>query len=78
MNNLSWSKESTSKKAADKEEPAKQKKKISYKKEIEDLEKIKSRLKEKYESLAINRVSNAILEVETAIHNLKKLEYYDV
>ncbi len=77
MNNLSWSKESTSKKTIEKEEPPKPKKKISYKKEIEDLEKVKSRLKEKYEVFAINRISNAILEVETAIQNLKKQEYYD-
>jgi len=48
MNNLTWSNESTTKKIVNKEEPIKTKKKISYKKDIEDLEKVKSRLKEKY------------------------------
>ncbi len=73
MNNLSWSKTSSVKTTSKSEE--KPKKKISYKKEIEDLEKIKSRLEEKYESVAINRVSNSILEIETAIQNLKRVEY---
>lgn len=77
MNNLSWSKESKPKAKDEIKPDNKQKKKISYKKEIEDLEKIKIRLQEKYESLAINRISNSILEIETAIQNLKKVEYYD-
>lgn len=75
MNNLSWSK-SSSTKAVNKIEE-KPKKKISFKKEIEDLEKIKSRLKEKYDLIAINRISNSILEIETAIQNLRKVEYQD-
>lgn len=73
MNNLSWSKNSSTK-TIDKPEE-KSKKKISFKKEIEELEKIKGKLKEKYELAAINRISNSILEVETAIQNLKKVEY---
>lgn len=76
MNNLSWSKESSAKPVV-KDEP-KTRKKITYKKEIEDLEKIKSKLKEKYEYFAVNRISNAIIEIETAIQNLKKTEYYEI
>jgi hypothetical protein len=76
MNNLSWSKEASPLKQENKIEN-KPRKKISYKKEIEELEKIKSKLKDKYESIAINKISNAILEIETAIQNLKKVEYYD-
>ncbi len=75
MNNLSWSKNSAVKVENKQQQEEKPKKKISYKKEIEDLAKIKSRLEEKYESIAINRVSNSILEIETAIQNLKRVEY---
>lgn len=77
MNNLSWSKNSTTKSEATIKEE-KPKKKPAYKKEMEDLAKIKIKLEEKYEQFAINKVSNAIIEIESAIQNLKKVEYYDL
>ena len=74
MNNLSWG-ESTKKELSKVKEEVKPKKKIDYKKEIVDLEKILERLNEKYESFAHSKVSNAIVDVTGAIENLKKLEY---
>lgn len=75
MNNLSLPKNYSAKVENKQQKEEKPKKKISYKKEIEDLAKIKSRLEEKYESISINRVFNSILEIETAIQNLKRVEY---
>lgn len=77
MNNLTWSSGESSKKTIPVKIEPKPKKKISFKKDIEDLQKLNERLKEKYDSVAINRISNAIMEIETAIRNLKSLEYYE-
>jgi hypothetical protein len=73
MNNLSWSGESSEKKTSVKKEDPK-KKKIDYKKEIEDLEKIYQRISVKYELHAHSKVSNAMIDIMGSLDNLKKFE----
>jgi hypothetical protein len=75
MNNLTWSgKSSEDKKPQIKKEDTK-KKKISYTKEIEDLEKIYTKIKEKYDLHPHNRVSNALIDLSGVLESLKKFEY---
>jgi hypothetical protein len=73
MNNLSWSGDSSEKKSQVKKEDPK-KKKIDYKKEIEDLEKIYQRISAKYELHAHSKVSNAMIDIMGSLENLKKFE----
>lgn len=75
MNNLTWSgKSSEDKKLQTKKEDTK-KKKISYTKEIEDLEKIYTKIKEKYDLHPHNKVSNALIDLSGVLESLKKFEY---
>ena len=73
MNNLSWSGDSPEKKTPVKKEDTK-KKKIDYKKEIEDLEKIYQRILVKYELQAHSKISNAMIDIRCSLENLKKFE----
>jgi hypothetical protein len=73
MNNLSWSGDNPEKKTQIKKEDTK-KKKIDYKKEIEDLEKIYQRILVKYELHAHSKVSNAMIDIKGSLENLKKFE----
>lgn len=75
MNNLSWSGEKESpKKDSTKKEDLK-KKKISYTKEIEDLQKIHNKIEEKYSLMPHNKISGALVDIRCALENLKKFEY---
>jgi archaellum component FlaC len=59
MNNLTWS-------------GNKAKKKVDFKKELLDLEKVLERVKEKYELRPTNPVSSAIVNLNSSIEGLKK------
>lgn len=74
MNNLTWS-GASDKKAATKQEETKPKKKIDYSKEIADLQKMYTRIKEKYDLSPHSKVSNTLIDISAAIDNLKKFEY---
>jgi hypothetical protein len=75
MNNLTWSgKSSEDKKEQTKKDDIK-KKKISYTKEIEDLQKIYTKIKEKYDSHPHNKVSSALISLSSVLESLKKFEY---
>ena len=77
MNNLSWSSEDSKEKNAKPKNDSKgdsKKKKVDYKKEIEDLEKIYQRILSKYETSAHSKVSNAMIDIRGALENLKKFE----
>jgi hypothetical protein len=70
MNNLSWSGES-SKKKSDTKEYSKIKK-VDYKKELSDLEKIHSKIQEKYNIKSTNPISSALVNIRAAIDGLKR------
>lgn len=71
MNNLTWSGDSAKKKQDVKEE-SKTKKKIDYKKDLTDLEKILERIKEKYEIKPTNPISSAMVNLDGAIERVKR------
>jgi hypothetical protein len=71
MNNLTWSGNSTQKPQEIKED-VKSKKKIDYKKDLVDLEKVLERVKEKYEIKPTNPVSSAIVNISSAIEGIKR------
>ena len=71
MNNLTWSGDS-SKKKDDIREESKTKKKIDYKKDLADLEKILEKVKEKYEIKPTNPISSAIVNLDGAIAGIKR------
>lgn len=71
MNNLTWSGDSGKKKQDAKEE-SKTKKKIDYKKDLTDLEKILERIKEKYEIKPTNPISSAMVNLDGAIEGIKR------
>jgi len=70
MNNLSWSGESSKKKSDTKEDP--KIKKVDYKKELSDLEKIHSKIQEKYNIKSTNPISSALVNIRAAIDGLKR------
>jgi hypothetical protein len=74
MNNLTLS-GSSDKKTSAKQEETKTKKKIDYTKEIADLQKMYTRIKEKYDLSPHSKVSNTLIDISAAIDNLKKFEY---
>lgn len=71
MNNLTWSGSHTGKNQETKGE-IKPKKKIDYKKDLVDLQKILERLKEKYEIKPTNAISSSILNLDSAIQAIKR------
>jgi thiamine pyrophosphokinase len=71
MNNLTWSGDSAKKKQDVKEE-SKTKKKIDYKKDLTDLEKILERIKEKYGIKPTNPISSAMVNLDGAIEGVKR------
>lgn len=71
MNNLTWSGNSTTKISVVKDDP-KTKKKVDYKKEFSDLQKILEKLEEKYLTKPTNPVSGAIINLKSCLEGLKK------
>lgn len=73
MNNLTWSGNSPARKDLLKSEiDEKSKKKIDYKKEFLDLQKILEKLEEKYHNKPTNPVSGAIVDLRSCIMSLEK------
>jgi hypothetical protein len=71
MNNISISDNNKKKSSSPKEDP-KVKKKIEYTKEIADLEKILTKVEEKYVLKASNSISSALVYIKYSIESLKK------
>lgn len=71
MNNLSWSGSFPQK---NKEIPVenKPKRKLDYKKDLVDLQKILERLKEKYQIKPTNAISSSIVNLDSAIQAIKR------
>lgn len=72
MNNLTWSGNTVVNKSEKPKEESKLKKKVDYKKEISDLEKILEKLCEKYEIRPTNPVSGAIINLRSTLESLRK------
>jgi archaellum component FlaC len=72
MNNLTWSGNNPTKKTETRKDENKAKKKVDFKKELLDLEKVLERVKEKYELRPTNPVSSAIVNLNSSIEGLKK------
>jgi hypothetical protein len=71
MNNLTWS-GSTSQNNQETKGGIKSKKKVDYKKDLTDLQKILERLKEKYEIKPTNPISSSIVNLVSTIECIKR------
>lgn len=71
MNNLTWSGSPTQKNQETKGE-IKPKKKVDYKKDLIDLQKILERLKEKYEIKPTNPISSSIVNLVSTTECIKR------
>jgi hypothetical protein len=71
MNNLTWS-GSTSQNNQETKGEIKSKKKVDYKKDLTDLQKILERLKEKYEIKPTNPISSSIVNLVSTIECIKR------
>jgi hypothetical protein len=72
MNNLTWSGNSPAKKSEIIKDETKTKKKVDYKKELLDLERVLEKIEEKYEMRPTNPVSSSIVNLKSSIEALKK------
>jgi len=72
MNNLTWSGNNPTKKTETQKDENKAKKKVDFKKELLDLEKVLERVKEKYELRPTNPVSSAIVNLNSSIEGIKR------
>lgn len=71
MNNLTWSGSHTQKNQETRGE-IKPKKKVDYKKDLVDLQKILERIKEKYEIKPSNPISSSIVNLVSTIECIKR------
>jgi hypothetical protein len=71
MNNLTWSGNFKQEPQEIKTDP-KTKKKIDYKKDLVDLQKIMERIKEKYEIKPSNPISSAIVNLGSVIEGIER------
>jgi hypothetical protein len=72
MNNLTWSGNSPAKKSEIIKDETKTKKKVDYKKELLDLERVLEKIEEKYDMRPTNPVSSSIVNLKSSIEALKK------
>jgi hypothetical protein len=71
MNNLTWS-GNPKQKPQEIKGDGKTKKKIDYKKDLIDLQKLRERIQEKYEIKPSNPISSAIVNIGSAIEGIER------